>query len=150
MTGASWGSLSRSVPVRSVRCVETKCSIPILWRLIWTDTQYGRSSHVQQNVSALIGECSACIIRLRHSVDGHANWSRLPWVAIAISYTTGQPVSISRCVSFIPGTPFQIPQIRHPDFQIRTHTFLQTRHTAGTRQIRQMSRQGSARNLSQA
>ena len=69
-TGASCGFTVRSSPVRSVRCVETKCSMPYLWRTKCTLTQYGRLPHFHDTSSLRIGECSARRMRRFHAGVG--------------------------------------------------------------------------------
>ena len=69
-TGASCRAPVRSSPVRSVRWVETKCSIPNLCLTKCTDTQYGRFVHFQEKMSFRIGECSERRIVFFHLEDG--------------------------------------------------------------------------------
>ena len=95
-TVASCGFDVRSSPVRSVRCVETKCSMPYLWRTKCTLTQYGRSIHFHPTSSFLMGECSARSMRFFHLCDGSLLPSGIRIVVRAASATSRQVPRILR------------------------------------------------------
>ena len=108
-TGASCRAQVRSSPVLSVRCVETKCSIPNLCLTKCTDTQYGRFVHFQEKMSFRIGECSERRIVFFHLGDGSFVPSGIRIVVRAASATLRHEPSTLRNFNAVLFMPLIIP-----------------------------------------